>query len=396
MDSSYRALLGRAAARDMVAALGAAWLSFGMLPLALFLAAHRATGSSGSAGLAVGAFSAGAGLLAPVRGRLIDRHGVRRRLPGFAAGYALALIAFSVLAALRAPIWALVACAAAAGASAPPLVATLRMLWARVVEPPLLRRAYALTSLVGDVGLVAAPAGAALLFAAASWSPLVVCTAAAVVATGIAVRSAQPPSSHLTGDRIAAPAPARGGMRPLLAVSVALGASLGLVEVAVPSAAARWHAVTASGPLLGAFALGSVAGGLWFGRRAWRRPPEERYLIAVLALALALAPPLVATGPWELGPLLAVAGLAYGPATISLFEALDSLAPTGGAEALTWVTTAEAIGGAAGAAVSGWATTRLGTWAPFTAASIVLTAASAAALVRGTGFTAAARTRRLR
>ena len=37
MTDSYRALLGRAHARVLVAALCAAWLSFGMVGLALFL-----------------------------------------------------------------------------------------------------------------------------------------------------------------------------------------------------------------------------------------------------------------------------------------------------------------------------------------------------------------------
>jgi hypothetical protein len=63
------------------------------------------------------------------------------------------------------------------------------------------------------------------------------------------------------------------------------------------------------------------------------------------------------------------------------------LAPGSGAEALTWVTTAEAGGGAAGAALASVAVNR-GHWAPFALAS--------AALVVPAGLALAARARRAR
>ena len=143
-------------------------------------------------------------------------------------------------------------------------------------------------------------------------------------------------------------------MRALLVVSVALGAALGFVEVAVPAAATQWELVRYSGLLLASIALGSIVGGLWFGRRQWRREAQERYLIAALVLAVALAPLALASNAGALAALLFVAGLSFGPATISLFEALDAVAPSGSTEALTWVTTAESAGIAIGAAVSGW------------------------------------------
>ena len=76
-----------------------------------------------------------------------------------------------------------------------------------------------------------------------------------------------------------------------------------------------------------------------------------------------------------------VAGLAFGPATISAFEALDAVAPTARVRALTWVTTAQAAGTAAGAAVSGWMTANLGMSAPFAASTVILGTAAGTALV---------------
>jgi predicted MFS family arabinose efflux permease len=168
----------------------------------------------------------------------------------------------------------------------------------------------------------------------------------------------------------------------LVAVETALGMALGLIEVAVPTAATRWGATAYSGLLLAMFALGSLLGGVWFGRRGWRAAAERRYLLAALFLAIALLPPIAATDAVSLAPLLLVAGLAYGPATISLFEALDDLAPSRPTEAFTWITSAAAAGTAAGSAAAGWATTSVGLWAVFGAASAVLGAAAAVGLAR--------------
>ncbi|HZD74598.1 MAG TPA: MFS transporter [Actinomycetota bacterium] len=380
MAVSYLALLGRPGARRLLGALVGAWLSFGMVGLAVFLAVHRASGSASLAGVAVAAFSIGSGALAPARGRLLDRRGVRPWLVLLASGYATWLLALMVAAHAHAPGWWLAVCAGGAGSSAPPLIASIRPQWAQVVDATLVRRAYALMSLLGDVGLVAAPALGGLLFAAAAWSPLAGCAVAALAAAVVAAHHA--PAAGPSGGPHADRSPlASTAMRVLLGVSVALGAALGLVEVAVLAAATRWDVTAYAGLLLGTFALGSVTGGLWFGRRHWQRPPQERYLLAVLVLALAVAPPLLARNAVVLAPLLLVAGVGYGPGTISLFEALDVLAPGKGAEALTWVTTAEALGTATGAATAGAASVRLGTWAPFAIASVVLAVPAAAALL---------------
>jgi MFS family permease len=384
VNDSYRALLGRPVARGVFLAISAAWLSYGILTLALFLVVHRATGSSAVAGAAVGAFSFGSALSAPLRGRILDRRGVRPWLLIFAIGYGSMLTLLALAARFEPRAWLLLLCAAAAGLSVPPLIAVLRNLWSSVVEDSLLRRAYAVTALLGDVGAVVPPMLAGLIFVLSPSTPLLIAAAAALIAAAIAtvLSSATEPTRDTTAhaearDRLAGSRP----MRALLGVSVALGAAFGLVQVAIPAAAIRWGHPGYSGLLLGAFALGSVAGGLWYGRRRWQRPPEQRYLFAVLVLALALAPTLAATNAVTLAPLLILAGLGSGPATISLFEALDLIAPKRGTEALTWITTAEAIGTAAGAAASGWASTSIGTWTPFAAGSTLLAVAATAALL---------------
>jgi MFS family permease len=385
MDGSYRVLLARGASQQLIVALSLAWLSFGMVSLAILLTAHRASGSYGIAGVTVAAFAVGSGVLAPLRGRLLDRRGARPWLPAFASGYAIALLAFAGLARAGAGSWALSLCAAVAGASVPPLVASIRPLWPRLVEQALVRRAYTLTSVVGDVGVAAAPALGGLLFVIVSWLPLVICAISAVAAALIVARVSAPAVAPEATAEMTAPL-LTGPLRILLAVEVALGVALGFIEVAVPAAATRRGETRFSGFLLGAFALGSVAGGIWFGQRDWKSPPHRRYLLAVLLLALALAAPIAATGAATLAALLIISGLAYGPATISLFEALDALDTSRATEALTWITTAGAIGAAAGSAASGWAIGSIGQWAPFAAASLTLAVAAALGLLRTNGI----------
>ncbi len=388
MDGSYGPLLAQPRARRVLAALICAWISFGMIGLAILLAA-AANHSFGIAGACVAAFALGSATLAPVRGRAVDR-GVDWVLPALAACYAAAAVAFGLSARTQAPAILLLATALAAGASAPPLVATTRDIWRGVVAEGQLRAAYALTSVIGDMALVGAPVLAGLLAAAVSpLAGLVLAAGAAVVGAAIL--------AQMRGRLIAAPAKTRDQkghallhrplFRELLGLSALLGGALGLIEVGLPAEAIAHGARGLSGVLLGAFGLGSAASALLFGRLEWRASPWRRYRLALAGLVggltvVALTPPLL---PLAGAALLAGAG--FGPATISLFELIDEVASDAGVEAMAWVTTAEALGIGAGSLGAGFAVSGLGTRAPLEVAPAVLAVGLIAA--------AAARARRV-
>src|SRR3954471_269827 len=155
--STYRALLARPGARALALACGLGWLSFGSYGLAVVLAVHAASGSFAAAGAAVAAFSAGSGLLAPLRGRFVDARG-RRALAVFAPVHAAGLV---LLVAGCAAGWsrpALVAVAGVAGATCPPLIATARSVWPGVAGPELAQAAHAVNAALGDVAMVVGPA----------------------------------------------------------------------------------------------------------------------------------------------------------------------------------------------------------------------------------------------
>jgi MFS family permease len=383
MTASYALLVRRAPARRLIYALSAATISFGMLSLTLLLTVQRATGSYADGGFAVALFALAAGGSAPVRGRLVDRRGAHW-LVVLATGYAASLVLLAVLAHASSQTPSLLVLATLTGLSAPPLFASARSAWPSAVEPSLVRRGYAVTSLIGDVGQVAGPALAGLLVLTGSWLAPLVCAGTCLTAgllsasarTYVGVRPA--PMPRLLASR---------GFPALLGISVVLGAAVGTVQVAVPTIAGRWHEGSLAGPLLAAFALGSVLGALWFGARHWHGGVFDRYLIASLALGALILPIGFAANPWSLALLLLLAGLAFGPATVSLFEVLDVLAPGGGAEALTWVTSAEAGGSAIGSALAGVLAAEGKAWIPCVFSSLLLIlAAGAGLLLRKTSF----------
>ena len=91
MGSSYLAVLGLPQARPVLLASLVGRLSTATGPLSVVLFVQEATGSLALAGTASAATALASGLLAPVRGRLVDRYGQRRCLPAMAVAFAAGL-----------------------------------------------------------------------------------------------------------------------------------------------------------------------------------------------------------------------------------------------------------------------------------------------------------------
>jgi MFS family permease len=349
----YLALLRRPEARGLVAASLTGRLSFGVFDLALVVLAERATGSFAVAGLAVAAHAAGIAVSAPVRGRLLDRRGARRVVPPLAAAHAALVAALAF-----APGAGIVVLALLAGLLVPPLVPAMRLEWQRLLglgSPPL-DRAYALDTVMQIGVYVVGPLVAAALIVVSGPRLAVVVAALLVLAGALAFAR----RARAVPDRGTTPARGLGAIRApgvvtLFLVGALTDSALGAVDLAVVAAADEQGAPAAAGVLLAVFTAGSVAGGAVYGARVWSASPAARLGLTSAGMAVALAAVAAATGtPALLGLLLAVAGAASAARWVASATVLDTVAPSGaGAEAYTWLSSANAVGIAFGGVAGG-------------------------------------------
>ena len=330
-----------------------------MVPLALLLMVQARTGSYAVAGLASAAHGIAMAVMAPILGRLADRRGPRPVLLAQAAAYPLLLAVLLAVVLRGAPSAAIVGAAAAAGASTPLVSGTVRALWARV-EPRHRARAFALDSTATELVFVVGPTLVAAL--AVLTGPAVAVVVAAVLAvvgaSGVAMSGAmrawrRPAHGARAGLLSTVLAP---GMPRILASGSALMVGFGALEVAVPAFAGRAGAPGLSGLLLAVWALGSAAGGLWFGARVISASLPRQYRLGLLGVTIGLAPLALVESPWALGVLLFLGGTAIAPTLTVQNNLVSEIAPPHATtEAFTWLSTvafgASAIGAALGGAL---------------------------------------------
>jgi len=366
VQHSYVAILRTPHARPLVLASLVGRLSSGMGPLALVLFVQDATGSFANAGAASAATALANGLLAPVRGRLVDRYGQRRCLPPLALSFAAAL-AGVVAVARPGPVGvtATVALAAVAGATVPPLSASMRVLWVSLVgRGPELQTAYALDAVLEEVLFVVGPLLAGALVAGVDPAAGLL-GAAGLALLGTVGFVVSPVSAAWSGSQ-AGPASWAGsmasrGMRTLALSLAGVGAAIGIWDIGVVAAARQEGATEAAGVLLAVWATASAVGGLWYGGRTWRGATGKRFLVLLALLALACAPMAAAPSLVALGAVIAVVGLITAPLESSAFVLAAELAPPGTlTESATWVTTAMNVTAAAGIALAGALVDRAG------------------------------------
>jgi hypothetical protein len=372
-----------------------------MIGIGLLVHAQRLTGSFAVAGLVSGAYAIATGVGGPALARLVDRRGQLPVLAPSVVATAALLGAAALLAPGAAP-WLLVALATGIGLATPPLAACVRALLPGLVadaDAGAARVAYAVDATAVELTWVAGPPLA--LGVGAAWSTGgALAAAGAILLAGTAAFAAQP----ATGAWRPAPAADRPrggslrapGMRTLVGALVAVGVLFGAVEVGVAAAAQDLAGPAAAGPLVGVWGLGSLAGGVVTTRRGGGVHGAGA-LVAVLGLLAAGHLALVAaTGSIvALAAALLVAGAAIAPTCASAYAMVDWVAPAGTVtEAFAWLTTATAVGTAAGATAAGALADGAGPAAAFLLAGAAgLAAMLVAALRAGTLAAPSARPR---
>lgn len=334
-------------------------IPIGIFGLAIVLLVRQETDSFAQAGVASAAWALGAGVIAPLQGRLVDRFGQPAVLIPSTLLNASAVAAFVLAARAGSPTWLLATFAWLGGAALPPLGACMRSIWADAFADDAAARntAYTFESMIAELFYIVGPAITTLLIALSSPSAALLVaiglSAAGTIGFATAALSRAWRSGHESrprGGALAAP-----GMRTLMLAIVPTGIAFGVLEVAMPAfAVEHGHAAGLAGIFLSAMAVGSLVGGLWYGARRWTGPIVPRFIGLEVLFTLGLLPLLVADSIGSMVVLMATAGLALAPSAAAGYLVVDHIAPPGTVtEATTWVMTANIGGGALGAAIGG-------------------------------------------
>ena len=100
--------------------------------------------------------------------------------------------------------------------------------------------------------------------------------------------------------------------------------------------------------------MGSLAGGLWYGAREWRRGAGRRYLFIAAGLTAGLTPLPFAGSLPVFAVVVVLGGLMLAPSTAACYSLVGELAPEGAlTEAYAWQIVAYVCGSSVGAWVAG-------------------------------------------
>jgi MFS family permease len=381
----YRALFSTPGVGRLLLGSVVGRLPVGMFSLAILLFIHGQTGSFLTAGLAVGAFTAGGAVVGPGLGALVDRVGQAPVLLPTAIVQAALLVALVLVTQAGAPVAGVVAVAAAAGAALPPIAGCVRALWSEVAQEEELQTAYALDATTQEAIWTLGPLLVSVTAGLASPAAAVgLCAALTLGGTGYFATSALSRGWRAGGHRHSrrSALAASPDLRLLLYTVVLAGAVIGAVEVGLTALAVQWGARWSAGPLLALFSVGSMTGGLIYSARSWTLPLGRRYAALMGAMALAVAPLIAVPSLTAAFALSVLAGLALAPMISCQFSLVGALTPAGTVtEAFTWHRAATVAGMAGGSAVGGSLIDARGPGAAFALGCVSVAAAATLAML---------------
>jgi hypothetical protein len=359
--TGYTNLLARADVRRLVASAMIARLPGAMLPLAILLLVHGKTGSLAAAGLVVGAYGVGRAAASPIVGAMIDRLGQFAVLVPGVAAQAVLLAVLVVVIELGLAIPLVAALAAVAGASVPPIQASLRALWPVIATGDAARdAAYAFDATSQELMWIAGPLVVAGLLSVSTPAAIVIISAA-IGCAGVGLFATSPLSRAWQGarssSRVRFGALSGGNLRAVVLTALFSGFAWGAMTFGLTALAVGLGSSRASGLLLAALSAGSIAGGLAYGARAWPGSTIARYRMLLGATAICVLPLVLVRSIGIALPLSVLAGLPLAASYAALYVLTGRSARQGTmTEAFTWTSSAFALGvslGTAGAGTSG-------------------------------------------
>ncbi len=338
-----------------------------MLSVAFVASASLAGGDAGYAlgGLAAGVFALAGAVGGPALGRLADHHGQARIGMPFALVSVVAmLLAVASLLAWGAS-WALIPCAAVAGATIPSIGSYARVRWAAILpDQASVQSAQALESIIDEVAFLVGPAMVALLTGLA-FPGLPIVLAAVFLVAGVAGGMSRlalpvpPPHPSASGSVLHRPEFPAG--TAILAATLVMGVALGVIQVlqlaytrvvANGEAAALVFFVNSGASLLGA---------IFVGARQWRMPTRRRLTIALVVYGAAILPTALVSGYGPFVIASAMSGMGIAPTFVQLNAIIAEETPARiRTTAFGLAASATVLGIAFGAALGGWVTSEVG------------------------------------
>ncbi len=330
-------------------------LPLGFETLGIVLLVRATTGSFAVAGAAAAACNFVAALTAAPLGRLVDRLGQARVVIPTAICNAVALSGLAAAGDLDAPAGVLISLAGLTGVL-PPISSCQRAILAHLFSGSRLQSAYALEAIVQEAVFTGGPI-IATTAAAIAGPPAALYVAAALTMLGAVAFARTRLSQSWPAPRIdrgRGGAMGVAGVRVLFLFALLAAISFGAFEVAVTAFSREQGSPNAAGIFLALWAIGSAAGGLLYGSREWRHPPDVQINYVALVCAAAFLPAIASPNFWILAPSAAIAGLGIAPLLSLLYTLTGRLAPEGMVtEAFSWLSVAFPIGFGIGAALSG-------------------------------------------
>ncbi|MEU8782968.1 MFS transporter [Streptomyces sp. NPDC048637] len=370
--ATYRNVLGMPDVLRLLVGAVVGHLPVAMAPLAILLVIRTEGGTVSDAAMLAAMYGVSTAVAQPLWGRMLDSRGHLLTLAVTAGG---STMAFTALAVMRPVDHLAAACVvtAAAGLATPPLEAALRTLWSDVTASDgELRAVLALDASAQEVVFIVGPVLVLVLDVAAD-ARLALASCALIGLAGSFLFATTPPVRRRrhTAPVVSAvrPSPLRAsGPRVMAAALFGAGAALGAVNVAALTFSELHHNQALSTLIPAALAVGSLTGGLLYGRRAWPGTTASRLLWTATGIFLSLLPLLAGPGPIGAVAAAALPGLFLAPLLVQAFAGLDHLAPLGTlGEAAAWLVASLGLGQAAGTALAG-SVGGHGPWAPVTTA----------------------------
>lgn len=341
-------------------------LSTTMVLLSILLFGQHQTGSFAIAGAISGAFAAATALVAPMLGRLVDSRGHWPVLASCALVHPLALVAL-VLCLRNGQTAAAMLAAVVAGAVLPPVTSCMRALWPQLVDDDeLMSTAWSIEGLLVEATELGGPLAVGLLVLFVNPVSAVLLAAALSYTGAMLFALSRASMSWRTQRSAGRTGLGRGplalkGVRALVCIVFVSTAGLAACEVAIAGFASKHGQPGAAGFLFAIWLVGSLAGGWFYGSRAWKRGPHDLLPLLLALCGVTAFAPLLAHSFLTMGLLLALAGLAIAPATAVQFAVMTRVAPDHQrTEAFTWASTASFLGVAAGSWLCGAAVEQSG------------------------------------